>query len=108
MGRAVRGTASCPGSATCTWRRCGRPSFLARSEDLPNTLASLAHASLVLAPQNWADGGENTGNLANAVIYRRSDDTSAEGVPVPDTNGANTPSCFALGADDELLGAYTG
>ncbi|KAK7998423.1 peptidyl-tRNA hydrolase [Apiospora arundinis] len=78
-----------------------------RAEDLPNTLATSAHASLVLAPQNWAAGGENTRDLANAVIYYL-DDTNSAGVSVPNTNGVDVPSCLPLGPDDALLGAFDG
>lgn len=88
------------------WANLGMHHFV-RSEDLPNTLAAEAHASLVFAPQNWGSGGENTRDLANAVIFH-SDDTDAAGVPVPETNGVDAPSCLVLGPDDELLGAYTG
>ncbi|KAH6723513.1 copper amine oxidase [Leptodontidium sp. MPI-SDFR-AT-0119] len=72
-----------------------------RSEDLPNTLMSEAHSSVVFAPQNWGDV-EGTRDLANAVIYNRGEGDIAG----PFTNGVNPPSCFALGPEDELLGVF--
>ncbi|KAK8011681.1 hypothetical protein PG990_010646, partial [Apiospora arundinis] len=86
------------------WANLGMHHFV-RAEDLPNTLATSAHASLVLAPQNWAAGGENTRDLANAVIFYL-DDTNSAGVSVPNTNGVDVPSCLPLGPDDALLGAF--
>ncbi|KAK8029243.1 hypothetical protein PG991_006299 [Apiospora marii] len=86
------------------WANLGMHHFV-RAEDLPNTLAAEAHASLLFAPQNWGDGGENTRDLANAVIYR-ADDTNGAGVVVPETNGVEAPACLLLGADDELLGVF--
>jgi len=72
-----------------------------RSEDLPNTLMSEAHSSVVFAPQNWGDS-EGTRDLANAVIYNKGDADVTE----PFTNGVNPPSCFALSPQDELLGVF--
>lgn len=72
-----------------------------RSEDLPNTLMSEAHSSVVFAPQNWGDA-EGTRDLANAVIYNRGEGD----VAVPFTNGVNPPSCFAFSLEDELLGVF--
>ncbi|KAK8091304.1 hypothetical protein PG994_000809 [Apiospora phragmitis] len=40
------------------WANLGMQHFV-RAEDLPNTLAAEAHASVVFAPQNWGDGGEH-------------------------------------------------
>ncbi|KAK7981360.1 copper amine oxidase [Apiospora saccharicola] len=89
------------------WANLGMHHFV-RAEDLPNTLTSQAHASLMLAPQNWAvsDGGENTRDLANAVIYHADDDTNGAGQVVPETNGVEAPSCLLLRADDELVGVF--
>ncbi|KAK8079437.1 hypothetical protein PG997_007255 [Apiospora hydei] len=87
------------------WANLGMHHYV-RAEDLPNTLPAEAHASLMLAPQNWAfRGGENTRDLANAVMYQWNI-TNAEGVVVPETNGVNAPGCLGLGPDDELLGVF--
>lgn len=72
-----------------------------RSEDMPNTLMSEAHSSVVFAPQNWGDS-EGTRDIANAVIWNKGD----EDITVPFTNGVNPPSCFALSPEDELLGLF--
>lgn len=72
-----------------------------RAEDLPNTLMSEAHSSVVFAPQNWGDS-EGTRDLANAVIYNKGD----ADVTVPFTNGISPPDCFAMSPEDELLGVF--
>ncbi|KAH7324802.1 copper amine oxidase [Stachybotrys elegans] len=75
-----------------------------RSEDIPNTLMSEAHSSIMFAPQNWGDH-EGTVDLQNAIIYNR--DPDAELVE-PETNGVNPPACYALGPEDALLGVFEG
>lgn len=74
-----------------------------RSEDMPNTLMSEAHSSIMFAPQNWGEA-ELTVDLQNAVIYN--DD--GKGNIVPETNGVSPPACFPLTAHDELAGVFEG
>lgn len=73
-----------------------------RAEDIPNTLMSEAHSSIMFAPQNWGDQ-ELTVDLQNAIIYNEQDGVD---VVVPEQNGVTTPACFPLGAQDELLGVF--
>ncbi|VUC20205.1 unnamed protein product [Clonostachys rosea] len=72
-----------------------------RSEDIPNTLMSEAHSSIMFAPQNWGTT-ELTTDLANAVIYN----AVANGTATPETNGVKPPSCFPLGLEDTLVGIF--
>lgn len=78
-----------------------------RSEDIPNTLMSEAHSSIMFAPQNWGTT-EATVDLTNAVIFNAPETaTNEEPVPVaPNTNGVNPPSCFGMSPEDELLGVF--
>lgn len=75
-----------------------------RSEDIPNTLMSEAHSSIMFAPQNWGDA-EGTIDLTNAVIYN-----PVEGVSptVPEDNGVAPPECYPVGAQDQLVGVFEG
>ena len=74
-----------------------------RAEDIPNTLMSEAHSSVMFAPQNWGNT-ELTKDLSNAVIY----ESNSDDVFVPYTNGADTPNCMALLPSDTLPGVFTG
>lgn len=75
-----------------------------RSEDIPNTLMSEAHSSVMFAPQNWGDT-EGTTDLTNAVIYNRKD--GVETTPYED-NGVSPPECYPVGAQDTLVGVFEG
>ncbi|KAH7028197.1 copper amine oxidase [Microdochium trichocladiopsis] len=75
-----------------------------RSEDMPNTLMSEAHSSIMFAPQNWGEA-ELTVDLQNAIIYNGND---GEGPLQPETNGVSPPVCFPLGNQDGLLGVWEG
>ncbi|KAL8327344.1 hypothetical protein RB597_003593 [Gaeumannomyces tritici] len=75
-----------------------------RAEDVPNTIMSEAHSSIMFAPQNWGNT-ELTTDLSNAIIYN-SDGKIAEGVQ-PFTNGVNAPSCLNAGAEDSLAGIFS-
>ncbi|KAL2211275.1 copper amine oxidase [Sarocladium strictum] len=75
-----------------------------RAEDIPNTLMTEAHSSVMFAPQNWGDT-ELTTDLQNAIIYEA---TKGSGLVQPDTNGVEVPSCLPMGAQDELLGVFEG
>ncbi|KAM0327066.1 hypothetical protein ACHAQA_006190 [Verticillium albo-atrum] len=83
------------------WVNLGMHHFT-RAEDIPNTLMSEAHSSVMFAPQNWGDA-ELTKDLSNAIIYHA---TEENGPVVPETNGVVPPSCLRLGAEDELLGVF--
>lgn len=74
-----------------------------RAEDIPNTLMSEAHSSVVFAPHNWGDT-ELTVDLQNAVLYEEGNED--DGVVMPDTNGVDPPACFLLGEQDELRGVF--
>lgn len=73
-----------------------------RSEDIPNTIMTEAHSSIMFAPQNWGDT-ELAVDLTNAVIYHANNNGS---VVVPDDNGVSPPSCFPLTSQDQLLGVF--
>lgn len=75
-----------------------------RSEDVPNTLMSEAHASVMFAPQNWGDA-ELTQDLQNAVIYNAAADVESV---QPETNGVEPPVCFLVGEQDTLEGVFEG
>lgn len=75
-----------------------------RSEDMPNTLMSEAHSSIMFAPQNWGDS-ELTQDLQNAVIYNMVPDEE-ENTVMAETNGVQPPSCMALGIEDSLVGIF--
>lgn len=75
-----------------------------RSEDVPNTLMTEAHSSVMFAPQNWGNT-ELTTDLTNAIIYD-ADMDPASVVVVPETNGVSPPECLALGPEDELVGVF--
>jgi primary-amine oxidase len=77
-----------------------------RAEDIPNTLMTEAHSSVMFAPQNWGDT-ELTTDLQNAIIYEATEG-EGEGLVKPDTNGVQVPSCLPVGAQDELLGVFEG
>ncbi|KAH8878807.1 copper amine oxidase [Thozetella sp. PMI_491] len=70
-----------------------------RSEDIPNTLTSQAHSSIMFAPQNWGTT-EGTVDLSNAIIYK------ADQRGIPDTNGVNAPSCMPVSTSDQLVGLF--
>lgn len=74
-----------------------------RSEDIPNTLMSEAHSSIMFAPQNWGDT-ELTRDLSNAIIYNSSGEEDS--TVVPETNGVSPPSCLAKSSVDEILGIF--
>ncbi|KXJ88365.1 copper amine oxidase [Microdochium bolleyi] len=76
-----------------------------RAEDMPNTLMSEAHSSIMFAPMNWGDA-ELTVDLQNAVIYN--DIPGHEGQVLPETNGVSPPAWYTLSAADELLGVFEG
>lgn len=86
-----------------TWFNLGMQHYT-RSEDIPNTLMSEAHSSILFAPQNWGDA-ELTQDLQNAVIYNYK---GGDEMVVPETNGVQPPSCFVTGPEDELLGVFEG
>ncbi|KAH6664360.1 copper amine oxidase [Plectosphaerella plurivora] len=75
-----------------------------RSEDIPNTLMSEAHSSIMFAPQNFGTT-EGTVDLQNAIIYN-----AQEGVEVvqPEMNGVEPPTCFPIGTQDQLVGVFEG
>jgi primary-amine oxidase len=73
-----------------------------RSEDIPNTIMTEAHSSVMFAPQNWGDT-ELAVDLTNAIIYHANENGS---VVVPNDNGVRPPSCFPLTAQDELIGVF--
>jgi primary-amine oxidase len=75
-----------------------------RAEDIPNTLMSEAHSSIMFAPQNWGDA-ELTTDLQNAIIYNYK-----KGVELvkPETNGVEPQTCFVTGPEDGLLGIFEG
>ncbi|KAF2020584.1 copper amine oxidase [Aaosphaeria arxii CBS 175.79] len=75
-----------------------------RAEDIPNTLMTEAHSSVMFAPQNWGDV-EQTVDLTNAVIFNKREGDK-KGSVVPETNGANPPKSFPLRDDDQLLGVF--
>jgi primary-amine oxidase len=76
-----------------------------RAEDIPNTLMTEAHSSIMFAPQNWGDA-ELTTDLANAVIFNEGVLVPGTENVLPETNGVNPPTCFQLGSDDELVGVF--
>jgi len=82
-----------------------------RSEDIPNTLMSEAHSSIMFAPQNWGDT-ELTVDLTNAIIYNApEDDANADpaALVVPEQNGVEiSDQCLTLLPQDELLGVFEG
>lgn len=86
-----------------TWVNLGMQHYT-RAEDMPNTLMSEAHSSIMFAPQNWGNA-ELTVDLQNAVIYN---DKGAEGLVQPETNGVSPPAWFGLSAADELEGVFEG
>ena len=85
-----------------TWVNLGMHHFT-RSEDIPNTLMSEAHSSIMFSPQNWGDT-ELTKDLSNSVMmYAEGADNNI----VIDTNGVEPPTCLALGPEDSLVGVFT-
>ncbi|ETN44586.1 uncharacterized protein HMPREF1541_10256 [Cyphellophora europaea CBS 101466] len=83
------------------WTNLGMHHFT-RAEDIPNTIMTEAHSSIMFAPMNWGDT-ELTVDLTNAVIYNANEDGS--GV-VPDVNGVSPPQCYPLTAQDSLVGLF--
>lgn len=84
-----------------TWVNLGMHHYT-RSEDIPNTLMSEAHSSIMFAPQNWGNT-EMTTDLTNAVIYN---DLGQEGGVLPEMNGFEPSACLSLGPEDELRGVF--
>ena len=76
-----------------------------RSEDIPNTLMSEAHSSIIFAPQNWGDT-EDTVDLSNAIIYNEVEESSENVTPF--LNGVEIPQCLAQLPQDELAGVFEG
>ncbi|KAG4431873.1 hypothetical protein IFR05_012650 [Cadophora sp. M221] len=74
-----------------------------RAEDLPNTLMSEAHSSVMFSPHNWGVE-EGTRDLSNSVIYNKG--VEEEGLTKAETNGVRPPSCSGLSAEDELAGVF--
>lgn len=73
-----------------------------RAEDIPNTIMTEAHSSIMFAPQNWGDT-ELAVDLTNAVIYHANENGS---IVIPDVNGVSPPKCFPLTAQDDLVGVF--
>ncbi|KAF2415597.1 copper amine oxidase [Tothia fuscella] len=76
-----------------------------RSEDIPNTLMTEAHSSVIFAPHNWGTT-EDTVDLTNAIIYNKPSDVSSTNLVAPDTNGVNASVCFPILRQDTLLGVF--
>ena len=84
-----------------TWVNLGMHHYT-RSEDIPNTLMSEAHSSILFAPQNWGDT-ELTKDISNAVMfYTEGEDNQV----VIDTNSVDPPSFLTLGLQDTLEGVF--
>ncbi|KAM0277444.1 hypothetical protein ACHAQH_005809 [Verticillium albo-atrum] len=83
------------------WVNLGMHHFT-RSEDIPNTLMSEAHSSVVFAQQNWGDA-ELTKDLANAIIYHA---TKERGVVVPETNEVVSAELFEAGGVGRAGGCF--
>jgi primary-amine oxidase len=73
-----------------------------RAEDMPNTLMSEAHSSIMFAPQNWGNA-ELTTDLQNSVIFNFKDGVNQA---TPETNGVEPPTCFVMSPTDELSGLF--
>jgi primary-amine oxidase len=85
-----------------TWVNLGMHHYT-RAEDIPNTLMSEAHSSIMFAPQNWGNT-ELTKDLSNAVMMYAE---GPENEIVIDTNGVEPPASLPLGPEDSLVGVFS-